>query len=98
MLGSGGVIWMESRGSEITVTWVLPVTTPKEAVMLAVPAATVRATPLEPGALLMVAVAGVSELQVTVVVRSWVVRVVPSEKVPVAVNCCVTPAGKVGAD
>src|SRR6266567_731696 len=95
MVGSDGVTWMESRGSDITVTWVLPVTVPKEAVMLAVTGATVRAAPLEPGALLMVAVAGVSELQFTVVVRSCVV---PLSKVPVEVNCCVTPAGRVGLD
>jgi hypothetical protein len=57
--------------------------------MLAVPAATVVAKPL----LLTVATDGSDELQVTSMVILWLV---PSEYVPVAANCWVTPTGMLG--
>ena len=63
-----------------------PETVPEVAVMVAVPAATAVTTPL----LLTVATDGFDELQVTCVVISLIV---PSEYMPVALNCCVTPAG-----
>jgi hypothetical protein len=44
--------------------------------------------PVANPAALIVAVAVFDELQVAVLVRFWVV---PSLKVPVAVNCCVAP-------
>ena len=53
----------------------------------AVPAATPVARPV----LEIVATAGASELQVAEAVTSWVL---PSENVPVSVNCCVAPAAK----
>jgi hypothetical protein len=80
-LGLAGVIVMEDRVAEVTVRVVLPETVPEVAVMVAVPVAmAVVAEPL----LLTVATNGLDELQVTCEVISWVV---PSEKVPVAVNC-----------
>lgn len=54
-----------------------------------VPAFTAVASPFEPAVLLMVAVLGVPEDQVTVAVMFCVL---PSEKVPVAINCCVVPS------
>ena len=59
---------------------------PKVAMMVAVPAATAVTRPL----LLTVATDGSDELQVTWVVISLIV---PSEYMPVALNCWVTPAG-----
>jgi hypothetical protein len=53
--------------------------------MVLVPTATPLASPLA----LMVATVVVAEAQVTWLVMFWVL---PSEYVPVAVNCCVAPA------
>jgi hypothetical protein len=50
-----------------------PETVPDVALIVADPAATELANPLEPAALLMVATAVFDELQVTVAVRFWVV-------------------------
>ena len=61
-------------------------TVPEIAVMVIVPAVRALAKPL----LLTVATAVLDELQVTCAVILWVV---PSEKVPVAVNCWVVPPG-----
>jgi hypothetical protein len=87
--GLAGVTAMEDRVAEPTVRSVLPETVPEVAVMVVVPAARAVASPL----LLIVAVAGLDELQVTWVVISWVV---PSENVPVTVSCCVDPTAMVG--
>ena len=56
-----------------------------------VPAVIVVAKPCDPAELLMVATPAAVELQWPVGVRSCVV---PSVYVPVAVNCCGTPAGR----
>lgn len=61
-----------------------PVTAPRVAVMVVLPVATLLARPWP----LMVAAAGVDELQMTEVVTSCVLE---SLKVPVAVNCLVVP-------
>ena len=84
MLGLAGVTDMEDRVAEVTVRVVLPEILPEVAVMVAVPAATAVARPL----LLTVATDVLDELQVTCVVISWLV---PSEYVPEAANCWVTP-------
>jgi hypothetical protein len=55
----------------------------KPAVIFVVPAAAGLTTPFEPAVLLMVAVLGVFELQLTKLDRFWVL---PSERVPVAMN------------
>lgn len=65
----------------VNVAVLLPVTVkvavaemfPDAAVMVVVPAATAAARPMEPEALLMDAIPVLEELQVTVVVRFWVV-------------------------
>ena len=85
-LGLGGVTEMEDRVAAVTVRVLLPEILPEAAVMVAKPVATAVARPL----LLTVATEVMDELQVTCVVMS---RLVPSEYVPVAVNCLVTPAG-----
>mgnify|MGYP001573491007 CR=1 FL=1 len=79
-----GVTWIDTSVAADTVRMVLLATDPSVAVIVAVPAATEVASPLEPAALLTVAIAESDELQVTVAVRSWVE---PSEYMPVAVNC-----------
>lgn len=56
--------------------------------MVAFPLFTPVASPFEPEALLIVAALVFEELHVTAVVKFWVV---PSEYVPVAVNCLVVP-------
>jgi hypothetical protein len=66
---------------------------PKVAVIVDEPSATPVTTPFVPCTLLMEAVAGVAELQVTEAVMSWVVL---SENVPVAVNWSVDPSPTVG--
>ena len=76
---------------DVTVRVVFPEILPEVAVMVEVPAATAVARPL----LLTVAIDVFDELQVTWVVISWVV---PSENVPVAVNCWVAPTVWLGLD
>ena len=66
---------------------------PDAAVIIVSPTATVAANPFEPSLLLMVATAGVDELQITESVTSCCE---PSEKLPVAVNCSVAPAKTLG--
>jgi len=88
-LGLAGVTEMEDRVAEVTVRVVLPVILAEVAVMVVVPAATAVARPL----LLTVATDVLDELQVTCGVISWLV---PSEYVPVAVNCWLTPLGTLG--
>ena len=61
--------------------------------MVVFPGATGVATPIEPAVLEMVATPVLDEDQVTWVVRSWVV---PSVKIPVAVNGRVIPTGRLG--
>jgi hypothetical protein len=85
-LGVMGIMDMEDRVAEATVKMELPKILPEAAPMVAVPGATAVARPLP----LTVATDVLEEPQATCVVISWLV---PSEFVPVAVNCWVTPAG-----
>ena len=62
----------KSGSTTVTVSTVEPLMLPRVAEILAVPTATAVASPFEPAALETVATAGVSEAQVTWVVRSWV--------------------------
>jgi hypothetical protein len=80
MLGLAGVTDMEDSVAEVTVRIVLPELFPEVAIMVEVPAAIPVAKPL----LLTDANEVLVELQMTCVVISWLV---PSENVPVAVNC-----------
>src|SRR5438046_682005 len=66
---------------------------PSVAVIVAVPFLLAFAKPFDPPALLILTTEGVDELQVTEVVRFWVLE---SLKVPVAVNCRVSPSGRPG--
>ena len=84
-----GVTEMKDRVAEVTVRVVLPEIVPEVAVIEAVPAATAVARPL----LLTVTTDVFEEVQVTCAVIS---RLMPSEYVPVAVNCWVTPTGILG--
>src|SRR5205809_957350 len=76
-----------------TVTEVLPEMLPSVAVIVTVPFLLAFAKPFDPPALLILTTEGVDELQVTWVVRSWIVE---SLEVPVAVNCRVSPSGRLG--
>ena len=75
-----GVTAMEDKVAGIIVRAVFPEMSPKVAVMMDVPTATAVARPM----LLTVATDVFDDLQVTWVVISWLV---PSEYMPVAVNC-----------
>jgi hypothetical protein len=88
MLGSAGVIAMDTRVALVTVNVVAPETLPDVAVIVLLPAETEVADPSEFAALLIVATPEFEELQVTAVVRSCVVL---SEYIPVAENCCDVP-------
>lgn len=76
---------IETSTAGVSVRSVDPLTLPDTAVIVAVPTPTLLANP----AGLMVAVAGVSEDHVAVLVRFCVL---PSVKVPAAVNCWVVPS------
>jgi hypothetical protein len=77
MLGVGGVIAIDTNVAAVTVKGtdeeVIP---PTAAVMLLLPALAEVARPLVPAALLIVATAGVADIQVAEVVKSWVVLLV----------------------
>ena len=72
---------------------VAPETLPDAAVMLVEPVATDVASALEPVALLTDATSVTDELQTTSSVMSFIV---PSEKFPIAANCCSVPIGMTG--
>ena len=84
-----GITDMEERVAVVTVSVMLPEMGPEIAAMVVEPALAPVARPV----LLTVATMGLDEFQVTCVVKS---RLVPSEYVPVAVNCWVTPTGMDG--
>jgi hypothetical protein len=68
----GGVTVIEVSIALVTVTMAAPDTSPRVAVIIAVPAALPITKPWLPGALLTVA-SGTEDAQVTDVVRFWVV-------------------------
>lgn len=84
-----GVTTSETRVAAVTVRVVDPLTPLEAAVIVVVPIALLVASPV----VLMVATVVCEELQVTEVVRSCVL---PSVKVPVAVNCCLVPSAMEG--
>ena len=71
-LGFVGVTAIDTSVAGVTVSAVEPDTAPDVAVIVALPVATVLARPLEPAALLIVAMVWSAEPQVAVVVRSCV--------------------------
>ena len=86
--GVAGVTAIDTSVAAVTVSVVLPVIPAVAAEMTVVPAATPVARPSEPAALEIVAVAGVADVHVTVLVRF---PVVASLYVPVATNWRVVP-------
>ena len=82
--GFTGVREIDTRAAGVTVSTLEPVIDPEAAVMVVVPVPVLVAKPAVGDELLMVATLDADELQWTEAVRSWVV---PSLKVPVAVNC-----------
>jgi hypothetical protein len=91
--GVAGVTAIDASAAGVTVSVVFPVIEPEVAVIVAVPAFTLVASPICLSALLMVATDGESLVHCTVLVTSCVL---PSVKVPVAVNCSVVPEGMLG--
>ena len=89
-----GVMCIAVRVAGVTVNRLLPEIVPLAAVMVVVPNPTVFAKPFEPAALLMLATLAFEEAQVTCAVRFSVEL---SERIPVAVNCGLTPFGVLGA-
>ncbi len=85
---------MDCRVAAVTASVVEPVTPFSAALMVAVPTATPVPSPFDPAALETVAMVAADEVQVAWLVRFWVL---PSEKVPMAVNCCVVPLAIEGA-
>jgi hypothetical protein len=83
MFALAGVTARDTSVAGVTVRVDEPEMPPDVAVIAVVPGASDAARPLDPAVLLIVAAEVFVELQVTVVVRSWVVL---SENVPVAVN------------
>jgi hypothetical protein len=73
----------------VTVRLVEPATVPEVALTVAVPIAALCASPV----LFTEAVETVSDAQVTVKLRSWML---PSVNVPVALNCCLVPSAMEG--
>jgi hypothetical protein len=89
MVGFVGVTAIELNVAALTTSVVVPFIVPTAAVITVVPTDT--AVAWAPG--VIVATPVLTELQVAVAVMSWVV---PSEKVPVAVNCCVPATARRG--
>ena len=75
---------MDTSVAVVTVNVVLPEISPDVAVIVVMPANSEVASPLKPAALLMVAIAGTEDVQVTDDVRFCVVA---SVNIPVAINC-----------
>jgi hypothetical protein len=90
--GVAGVTAIDTSAAVVTASVVLPLIKPEVAVMRVVPTPALVAKPLA-RRLLIVATFGDAELHCTVAVISWVL---PSVKVPVAVNCCCAPTGMLG--
>lgn len=86
-----GVTESETATGVVTVRLALPLIVPTVALIVLLPALNVVARPSEPEALEITATAVSDELQVAVVVTSWVL---PSLRVPSAVNACVVPLGR----
>jgi hypothetical protein len=93
----GGVTVIDRSTAAVTVNVAVPLTgtAPKVAFIVEVPTVRPWARPLLAGRSLTVATAGVLEVQVASNVKSCVVIVVPSKKVPLAVNWVVNPLGTV---
>ncbi len=89
-LGLPGVTWMAVSSAPVTVNVVVPETVPIAAEIVALPTAAALASPPDAA---MVATAVFEELQATWEVKSCLEL---SEKMPVALNCCVSPLAMLG--
>lgn len=92
IVGLAGVTEMETSAAPVTLSTVDPEMFPKVAVIVVFPMPSEVAIPLEPVELLIVAT-DVPDDHVTDVVRFCVLL---SEKMPVAVNCCLVPTAILG--
>ena len=90
MLELAGVTAIDTSVAAVTVSEAVPLTDPDVAVIVVVPPVTPAASPLE----LMLATELVVELHVTEVNNC----VLPSSKLPTALNCCCVPAAIDGVD
>src|SRR5437660_2401363 len=90
MKGFAGVTAIDCRTAAVTLIVVLPLIVPEVAIIWAEPVPTLNANPAVFDTLLIVATVEAFELHCTVLVKSCVL---PSVKVPVAVNCWVIPNG-----
>ena len=90
MKGFAGVTAIDCRTAAVTLIVVLPLIVPEVAIICAEPVPTLNANPAVFDTLLIVATVEAFELHCTVLVKSCVL---PSVKVPVAVNCRVMPNG-----
>jgi len=86
MAGFSGLMVIDASTAGVTVSDDDELTVPELIAMLVLPMPTLVARPAVGAELLIVATPAPVELQCPVCVRSWVL---PSVKVPVAVNCCV---------
>ena len=84
-----GLIAIDSTTAAVTSRVTAPVTDPELAVIVVEPIAKALASP----EVLTVAIVGVPDVQVTLVVK---LAVLESENFPVAVNCCVSPSATPG--
>lgn len=75
---------MDTSVAAVTVNVVLPEIAPNVAVIVVMPVNSEEASPLEPAALLILAIVRTEEVQVTTDVRSCVVKFAYT---PVAMNC-----------
>ena len=94
MLGFCGLIAIDTSVAEFTINVACAFTEPELMPIVVVPVLSVLASPAVPAVLLIVATLAAVELQCPLGVRSCVV---PSVKVPVAVNCCGLPRGTVAS-
>ena len=84
-----GVTPIETRVADVTVSFVDALMLPDAALIVVLPEAIVVANPAE----LIVATAAVEDVQMTELVTSCML---PSLKVPAALNCCICPVATVG--
>src|SRR5512137_2982346 len=95
MDGAGGVTSMAASTAAPTESGTEPVIPSRVAEMVVAPGATPVASPGDPASFEMVATEGLELDQATLAVRSWLL---PSPKVPVAVNGCWVPGATVAPD
>jgi len=94
IVGLCGLIAIDTSAAGFTTSVAVALIAPELMPIVVVPVPSVLASPAVPAVLLIVATVATVELQCPLCVRSCVL---PSVKVPVAMNCCVMPRETVGA-